>query len=109
MQPNCESYICISLDVGLDIRDNRFSKKDEDASWVSSLPRPTSPPVRVTQVTRRQSIVQAINGQDNSNHGQIDTAKLGSAASPANLELLRDVESSECRMLRKIEIFILRL
>ena len=106
MQRNCESYICFTLVVGTNVRGNRFSKKDDDASWVSSLPRPTSPPARVT---RRQSVVQAINGQDNSNHRQIDTVKLGSATSPANLELLRDVESSECMMLRKTGIFILRL
>ena len=88
----------LQIERSINIRGNSFLKDDTAASWVSSLPRPTSPPTRVTQAPRRQSVVQAVNGQDNSNRGQDDA---GSATSPAHLERLRDAESSKCRMLQK--------
>lgn len=88
-------------------RGNSFSKGNADTSWVSSLPRPTSPPTRVTQTPRRQSVVQAVNGQGVSKD---DTVKLGSATSPAYLERLRDsdAESSKCRMLKKVGSYLFR-
>ena len=103
---NCELCIRFRLNVAFITRGNSFSKGETDASWVSSLPRPTSPPARVIQAPRRQSVVQAVNGQDDSNRGQADPVKLGSATSPTHLERLRDAESSKCRILRQVGDFL---
>ena len=98
----------LQIECGIITRGNSFLKADTADSWVSSLPRPTSPPTRVTQAPRRQSVVQAVNGQDDSHRGQDDAMKLGSATSPAYLERLRDAESSKCRMLKKVESCLFR-